>query len=200
LPRDNLRGTISWDNTNHWSGGGPDSVSPEIKVPNGSILEGDGTNSVTLASTNLLGIIDRNESGDKQGYGLGICTGLTEEGNKAVVVYPTGATANFSSLGTSGALWNIYANIIDCAGLNTAGYISAKTLYMGNELVATQEYVYNLLVDVWNAIKSASGGIGSNGASISGLGTKLDEMAITNIVGKVEIHGSYNAFRETYCF
>ena len=71
---------------------------------------------------------------------------------------------------------------------------------MGNELVATQEYVYNLLVDVWNAIKSASSGVSSNGASIGGLGTKLNEMAITNIVAKVEIHGGYHAFRETYYF
>lgn len=190
-----------YDNTNGWNGGGAGSISGSLTVPSGTTLNDSGSNSVTLETTNLLGIIDRNESGDNAGFGLGICTGLTEDGKKAVVVYPTGATANYSSLGTSGALWNIYANIIDCAGLSTStGYIAAKTMYMGNELVATQPWVYELLVDVWNAIKSASGGVSSNGASIKGLGAKLNEMAITNIWGKIERHGEYNAFREVFYF
>lgn len=175
-----------WDNSNSWEGGSDFSVAHTVNVPNGTVLSGDGTNSITLESTNLLGIIDRNETGDQRGYGLGICTGLTKDGEKAVVVYPTGATANYSSLGTAGALWNIYANIIDCAGLNTAGYISAKTLYMNNELVATQPWVYNLLVDVWNAIRSASDGIGGNADSIKGLGGKLASLAITKVDYRVD--------------
>lgn len=177
-----IGGTIEWNNDNKWGSGSASSVSPSVAVPNGTSLSGNGTTPLTLSTTNLLGIIDRNETGDKQGFGLGICTGLTDNGEKAVVIYPTGATANYSSLGTSGALWNIYANIIDCAGLSTStGYIAAKTIYMSNELVATQLWVYKLLTDVWNAIKSASSGISSNGASIGGLGTALRAAVVTDM-------------------
>ena len=182
-----------YDNSNSWDGGTTDSVKHTVDVSNIAVisnltgsetyLEGSGTKTITLKSPNSFGIIDRNEGEgqDGQGYGVGIVTGLTDNGKKAVVIYPTGADANYSSLGTKSALWNIYANIIDCAGLSTAGYLSAHTIYMGNELVATQPYVYNLLVDVWNAIKSASNGVGSNAASIGKLGGSLFKQALVSL-------------------
>lgn len=176
-----IGGSDSYDNTNSWDGGGSFSVSGTVTVPNGSALTAAGVSTVTLASTNSIGIIDRNETGDSQGFGLGIVTGLTSNGQKSTVLYPVGTTAGYSSLGTTSALWNIYANIISCAGLDTAGYISARSLYMNNELVATQPYVYNLLVDVWNAIHSASSGVGSNASSIKGLGKALREGVATGI-------------------
>ena len=175
----------SYDNNTDWGGGNSFSVTGvKVVPPDGTYLEGNGTTSLTISNPNLLGIMDATTVSNDS-FGLGIATGLTSDGKKSVVLYPSGTDKSgsqcYASLGTSGNLWNIYANIIDCAGLNTAGYLAANTIYMGNELVATQPYVYNLLVDVWNAIQSASSGVGSNASGIKGLGASLRSAAITQV-------------------
>jgi len=110
-----------------------------LSNPNGD--DQSATNTLKILSPNLLGIMDT-VSVEGSAFGLGIATGLTETGGKkSLVLYPVGtdktATECYASLGSSGNLWNVFANIIDCAGLNTAGYLAAKTIYMNNELVAT---------------------------------------------------------------
>lgn len=179
-----------YDNNTDWGGGNSFSVTGvKVVPPAGTYLEGDGTTSLTISNPNLLGIMDSITVSDAS-FGLGIATGLTSDGKKSVVLYPSGTDKSgsqcYASLGTSGNLWNIYANIIDCAGLNTTGYLAANTIYMSNELVATQPYVYNLLVDVWNAIQSASSGVGSNASGIKGLGSKLAELAVTQVDYRVD--------------
>lgn len=177
----------NYSNSTSWGDGGAVSISGSVvKPPNGTFLsvpeEQTGTASLTIDKPNLLGIVDNIT--DTETFGLGIATGIIS-GKKSIVLYPTGVTATaeecYASLGSSGNLWNIYANIIDCAGLNTAGYLAAKSIYMNNELVATQPYVYNLLVDIWKALDKTKSGVGSNAGSIAALGADLAKAAITGI-------------------
>ena len=65
-------------------------------------------------------------------------------------------------------------------------------MYMNQEKVATQPYVYNLLVAVWNAINSVSSGGSSNGASIKGLGGALRNLAVTSV--SAELYGDNQGF------
>jgi hypothetical protein len=96
-------------------------------------------------------------------------------------MYPTGCSDNNSSLGILGHRWNIYANALDAASINTAGVISAYNMYMNKEKVATEPWVYNLLADVWNALNSLNDATGSNAGSIGKLGGALANQAITKL-------------------
>lgn len=90
--------------------------------------------------------------------GVSLMTGKNSENKLLMAWYPNyDASAQSSYLGTSSNRWNIYANTIACNSiLAETGAISAKTLIMNNEMVATQPWVYNLLVDVWNSINNVS--------------------------------------------
>ena len=68
-------------------------------------------------------------------------------------------------LGASGHLWNIYADIVQCADLQIPeGNINAGAIYMSKQKVATEAWVYNQLADVYNALSSLSSAIGTASA------------------------------------
>jgi hypothetical protein len=191
-----------YNNGTKWGAGESFSVKGTvITKPTGTILTST-SNTYTMDTPNLLGIIDTTTVANSS-FGIGIATGLvgSEENKdkKSVIVYPTGVSKStnecYASLGTSDMLWNIYANIIDCASLTAStGVLAAKSIFMNNELVATQAYVYNLLVDVWNAIKSTKSGVGSNVAGIGKLGAALESQVVTHVDLGKSGQGGVNLF------
>lgn len=143
--------------------------------------ESSNSSGVTVAqnitTTNILNIVDNTEyNADDDhpagsGTGISIATGYILVNNNMptavnrLLLYPNYGTATMSEsernqfawLGANGSRWNIFANILDCNDLQMQnGNINAKTIYMDSKLVATQDWVYNELVDVYNAIKSAA--------------------------------------------
>ena len=80
-----------------------------------------------------------------------------DENNKALIaLYPS---HDNSVLGTTDNRWDIISDTIVCNTLDiTKGNINAKRMFMENELVATETWVKDQLVDVYNAIKSTGGG------------------------------------------
>ena len=69
-------------------------------------------------------------------------------------------------LGAAGHLWNIYADIVQCADLQIPeGNINAGAIYMSNQKVATEIWVYNQLADVYNALSTLSAAIGKASAT-----------------------------------
>lgn len=177
--------STSIDNTNSWSGGSSFSVGGTVAPPASYLSEVTNTN-ITLASSNVFNIVKQETNGN---YGISVATGISTPATgskKTVVICPVGASLNYASLGTQSAPWNIYANVLSCAKLNSAGVIAAQTMYMNQEKVATEPYVYNLLVAIWNAINSVSSGGSSNGASIHGLGRNLRDLAVTQVTPNYE--------------
>lgn len=91
------------------------------------------------------------------------------------------------SLGDSAHRWDLYAETINCNRLDTQAAIVSPSIYMTetivaatdtaaaktrNHLVATQFWVNNQLVDIWNRIAEV-GGSGGGGGRIGGLGSAL---------------------------
>lgn len=185
-----------YDNANDWSGGGDFTVSGSV-APLNYYRQNTTTSLSTLTSSNTFNIVTRDNSGP---YGVAIATGITENGQKIAAIYPTGCTENYPSLGiitpsvngsTISYRWNVYANILDAVSINTAGAISANVMYMSQERVATEPWVYNLLTDVWNALNSLSDGVGSNAGSIGGLGSALANAVPTQMSGRKTGDGEY---------
>lgn len=166
--------TYSYDNSNSWDGGGTGTAGGKVKII---------TNSARFSSNDVS--ISENYGTLKIGYnaewGLGLVTGKTSEGKKVVALYPDSSDDNYGSLGISGSLWNIYANNIFASSVNLdQGTLNANTLFMNQELVATQLWVRNQLNEVYNAINSNGNGVEDNAKSIKGLGSSLRAKAITS--------------------
>ena len=193
----NLENT-GYNNSNSWDGG---TANGSIGVTIGPLnyIEQETTKSIaTLTSSNTFNIVTRDNGGN---YGLAIATGITSDNKKTTVVYPVNCDTNYPSLGMSippsGATtgseyrWNVYANILDCNSLNTAGNISAFNMYMNKEKVATEPWVYNQLAEVWNSLNDISNAAGSNADSVRRLGSKLASAVVTSMGGRKTGDGEY---------
>ena len=174
-----FKGSVSIEEVDDsWSGSGSysyenltdeyESIKQESKITESSINGSDNFK-----------IISRNDS-----LGIAINTGLNENGKKSVVLAPSGSDKEYATLGTTDNLWNIYSNIINCAALETTGVLSAKTMYIGGEKVASELWVEEKLKKIWDALNSAVGGSGSAAMSMTGgLGGALSSL-VTETVGK----------------
>ena len=179
--------STDYDNSNSWDGGGPGSIEASV-APLEYYKQITTTDTKKLTSSNTFNIITRDNSGN---YGVAIASGITDNGEKITAIYPTGCALNNSSLGISGYRWNIYANILDAVSINTSGVISAKNMFMNNDKVATEPWVYNLLADVWASLNDLSNAASSNAGSLKRLGNAMANNVITNCSGAVTGDGEY---------
>ena len=177
----------SFDVSNSWDGGSSGGITATV-APLEYYDQITTTNTKKLTSSNTFNIITRDNTGN---YGVAIASGITDNGEKITAMYPTGCSDNNSSLGILGHRWNIYANALDAASINTAGVISAYNMYMNKEKVATEPWVYNLLADVWNALNSLNDAAGSNAGSIGRLGSALASAVPTQMAGRKSGDGEY---------
>lgn len=176
--------TYTYDNDNSWNNGTTESGEPKTDTTGtaGGTLK-IITNSAKFSPYDVS--ISENYGTLKIGYnaewGLGLVTGKTSEGNKVIALYPDGSDDNYGSLGISGKLWNIYANNIFASSVNLdQGTLNATTLFMDQQLVATQLWVRNQLTEVYNAIKNNGSGVDDNAKSIKRLGSSLRAQAIVS--------------------
>lgn len=124
---------------------------------------GIGINSQTLTSGNAKLISDLNYSLKTPSYFQIIEDGKNDEGIVLAVGERSDKTGTYSSilypttdgdvLGLTGHAWNIVAKNITATCIDVPnGAINGKSLYMNYKLVATQEWVNELLKEIWDEI------------------------------------------------
>ena len=137
------------------------------------------TNDEKFTNADLFQIISQTSASGEH-YGVNLAT--VEQNNiKTVAFYPTGCTSKYPVLGQKDALWNLYANEIDCAKLNNSGVISANKFVMNHETVATEPWVYGQLAKIWNALNTTNGQVGGMSGGLSGLAGKIDKNCVTSL-------------------
>ena len=137
------------------------------------------TSDKVFNNVDIFQIISQTDStGD---YGVNLATGSADN-IKTVAFYPVGCTEGYPVLGQAGALWNLYANEIDCVTLNNAGTIAAKMFVMDHETVATEPWVYEQLQGIWSALNTTNGGIGDVAGALGGLAGNVESQCVTGVI------------------
>lgn len=163
-------------NPNDWYDykGGSMETKVTIKSTNYNIV----TNDTTFENVDLFQIVSQTSSTGN--YGVNLAT--VEQNNiKTVAFYPTGCTSKYPVLGQKDALWNLYANEIDCVKLNNSGIISAEKFVMKHETVATEPWVYGQLAKIWDALNTTNGQVSGMSGGLSGLAGKINENCVTSL-------------------
>lgn len=136
------------------------------------------TNDKSFNNVDIFQIVSQTDATGN--YGINLATG-SSEGIKTVAFYPVGCTKKYPVLGQKGALWNLYANEIDCVTLNNAGTIAAKMFVMDHETVATEPWVYKQLQGIWNALNKTNGEVGGLSDGLGGLAGNVNDKCVTSL-------------------
>ena len=155
--------------------GGSLASSVSISSTNYNII----TNNQQFTNADLFQIVSQTSPSGEH-YGVNLAT-VEQNSIKTVAFYPAGCTSGYPVLGQKNALWNLYANEIDCVTLNNAGVISANKFVMNHETVATEPWVYNELAKIWNALNKTNSQVGGMSSGLSGLAGNVNDNCVTSL-------------------
>ena len=175
-PKATVPSTSSDDVNYGWSSLGKLNVSVDISETNNTdktpwkfIIDQN------IEDPNFFSLTDSEITGDTA-PGYIMATGLNDSQNPSMFLYPS---MDKGVLGIESNKWDIIANNISASGIS-AGGISAEQIYRGGERVVTEEQLYNLLNELWEAIDALnqkSGGAAQKArAALGAANSALEEL------------------------
>lgn len=157
------------------------------------------TNNKTIANPNYFSIWETGLNYGGEHSGIDIVTGkiVDDNGNETstigTILYATGTTQNYATLGTSTRPWNIFANSISGGSAKLASlFLTQDCLYLGGSKAATEPWVIKKLAELAKLIKSTTTGAGS--ATLQGFtaGNNLGD-ALSDLLDGVTVLGGNEA-------